>query len=96
MARRPTLSEKMREQLPKLKNDDLKVISRLPTLETDDPEFGSIFLKNPGAALAAKGLELTPKEIGRIEGKISEMSKTRAVEMDKVETEITVGIKVKF
>lgn len=96
MARRPTLSKKMSEQLSKLNVNEMKAISRIPTLETDDPEFGDIFLKNPGATLAAKGLELDPKEIFRIEKQISELSKTRTAEMDKVETEITVGIKVKW
>lgn len=96
MARRPTLSKGMREQLSKLNRDDMKAISRLPTMETDDPEFGDIFMKNPGAALAAKGFELDSEEVSRIEKQIAELTKVRAAGMDKVKTEVSVGIKIKF
>lgn len=96
MARRPTFSKRTREQLSKLSRNDMKAISRLPTLETDDPAFGKIFVKDPGAALAAKGLELDPKEVANIQKQISELSRVRVAGMDKVETEVSVGIKVKW
>ncbi|GHA84070.1 hypothetical protein GCM10009069_04320 [Algimonas arctica] len=96
MARRPTISEDMREQLSKLNRNDIKAIARLPTLETDDPEFGQLFMRNPGAALAAKGLELDPKEIVSIQEKIDKLSDIRAGGIDKVETEVGIKVKVKF
>jgi hypothetical protein len=96
MARRPTISKDMREQLSKLNRNDMKAIARLPTLETDDPEFGQLFMRNPGAALAAKGLELDPKEVFSIQEKISKLSDVRAGGIDKVETEVGIKVKVKF
>ena len=96
MALRPTLSTNMRDQLVKLDRNDMKAISRLPLLDTDDEEFGAIFAENPGAALAAKGIEVTPQEIDRIQEQLGQLSRPGGGGVDKAETEVTVGIKVKF
>lgn len=96
MARRPTLSTRMRDQLATLERDDMKAISRLAVIDTDDEEFGQIFAKNPGAALAAKGLEVTPQEIERVRSKLGELSQPGGRGADRAETEVGVSVKVKF
>ena len=96
MARRPTLSNTMRDQLNTISRDDMKAMARLPLLETDDKEFGQIFMANPGAALAAKGLEVSPQEIERIREKIGGLSRPGAGGAEVAATEVEVSVKIKF
>lgn len=93
MARRPKLTSGFKKQLNTLSSDDFRVLGRLPTLETDDAEFGEVFRRNPGAALAAKGLEVSPTEIQRIETQLAGLGRAGG---NVAATEVEVSVKVKF
>lgn len=57
MPRRTKFTKDFGDKLAKLEVSDARAMSRLSVLETDDEEFGAIFRKNPGIALAAKAEE---------------------------------------
>lgn len=95
MARRPTFSRGLKDTITKLDIKDARALSRLPGLETDDEAFGDIFRRNPGLALSAKGLEVSPEEITRIEQEIKALGRPQAG-ADNADVEVGVSVKVKF
>lgn len=96
MAKRPTFTSSLRESIVKLDRSEVAALSRLPTLETDDDEFGKIFAKNPGVALAAKGLEVSDAEVARIKDQIKDMAGPGRGGGNPLATEVEVSVKVKF
>ena len=92
MARTPTFSADMRDRITRIDANDMQAIKRLPTLETDDEDFGQIFMKNPGLALAAKGIEVTPDELKNIRTQLDGIG-ARGGDNLKVEISVKVGVK---
>lgn len=92
MARTPRFTDDMRERITRINTDEMQAIKRLPTLETDDEDFGQIFMKNPGLALAAKGIEVTPTELQDIRKQLDGI-KGQGDGTQKTEISVKVGIK---
>ena len=93
MARSPKLTADMRERITRINTDEMQAIKRLPTLETDDEDFGQIFMKNPGLALAAKGIDVTPDELKNLRNQLDGIGGRGG---GNLKTEISVKVGVKF
>lgn len=93
MTKVPT--NKISATLKKMDTSDVAMLANAARLDTASEEFGELFKENPAAALATKGISISPAEARNITDKLSGIGGGGGLGA-KAETEVSVSVKVKF